>query len=170
MMRTQSLLTSLFQFKTWANDELFATLVAWPEGEHEVERRTAVLLLDHAYVVDQIFGANLQRRRHGYSTTGTANPPALEVLRNGVRDADRWYVEYVSGLRADEFEERIEFVFTDGAQGRMSREKMFVHVITHGGYHRGEMGRILSSQSMTRPREILTGYFHKVEPHRRELA
>jgi hypothetical protein len=60
--------------------------------------------------------------------------------RSAVRWTDRWYLEYVPRLSADELAEPIEFAFTDGAQGRMSREEMLAHVITHGGYHRGDVG------------------------------
>jgi len=63
--------------------------------------------------------------------------------------------------------ETVNFTFTDGEHGRMSREEMLAHVITHGGYHRGEVGRILSQLSIARPRDIFTGYLHKSEPERR---
>ena len=34
-------------------------------------------------------------------------------------------------------------------RARMSREEMLAHVATHGGYHRGAVGRILSQLSLT---------------------
>jgi len=45
---------------------------------------------------------------------------------------------------------------------------LLAHVVTHSGYHRGEVGCILSQLSMKRPRDIFTGYLHKLEPARRE--
>jgi uncharacterized damage-inducible protein DinB len=50
----------------------------------------------------------------------------------------------------------------------MSREEMLAHVITHGAYHRGEVGRILLQLSIQRPREVFTGYLHKTDAARRE--
>ena len=135
---------------------------------HAPERRTAMLILNHAYVVDRIFVANLQRQKHGYTSAGTKEIPTLENLSKAVRETDLWYVEYVSRLSSQELTEAIDFTFTDGTDGRMSCEEMLAHVITHGTYHRGEVGRILSQLSIARPRDIFTGYLHKVEPQRRE--
>ena len=167
-MSTSTLLTEMFQYKAWANDELLTSLRTLDEVTHQAERRTALLILSHAHVVDHIFVANLQRMRHGYTATGTAEPPNLEDLSKAVRDTDRWYVEYVERLSWEELAETIEFTFTDGTPGRMSREEMLAHVITHSGYHRGEVGRIMSQLSIARPRDIFTGYLHKSEPARRE--
>src|SRR4029077_6299829 len=101
---------------------------------------------------DRIFVANLRRMRHRYTATGAAEAPAVEELFNGVRETDQWYVEYVARLSSEDLGEAIEFTFPDGAQGRMSREEMLAHVITHGNYHRGEVGHILSQLSLARPR------------------
>jgi hypothetical protein len=48
--------------------------------------------------------------------------PALEDLSADIRTSDREYVDYVSALDRDQLADRIDFAFTDGAPGRMSRE------------------------------------------------
>jgi uncharacterized damage-inducible protein DinB len=163
-----TLLTRLFQYKAWANDELFAALKALDEKVYATEHRTALFILNHAHIVDRIFVANLQRSEHGYTATGTKEPPTLNELSEAARETDRWYIDYVSGLTSSELAEMLDFTFTDGQHGRMSREEMLAHVITHNGYHRGEVGRIMSQLSIPRPRDIFTGYLHKIEPARRE--
>lgn len=50
----------------------------------------------------------------------------------------------------------------------MSREEMLAHVITHGAYHRGAVGRIMAQLSIAPPRDVYTGFLHATEPHRRE--
>ena len=50
----------------------------------------------------------------------------------------------------------------------MSREEMLAHVITHGNYYRGAIGRIMAQLSLASPRDIFTAYLHKSEPARRE--
>jgi len=167
-MSMSTLLTELFQYKAWANRQLFAALLALDETKHRSEQRTATLILNHVHVVDRIWMANLQRMRHAYATTGTEESPALEELFRAARDADDWYIDYVARISAEELAETLPFTFTDGANGQMSREEMLAHVITHGGYHRGEVGRIMSQLSLARPRDIFTGYLHKAEPSRRE--
>jgi uncharacterized damage-inducible protein DinB len=167
-MSTSTLLTELLQYKAWANEELLASLVALDEMKYAAERRTAILLIDHAYTVDRIFVANLQRQRHAYTATESAEPPALEELCEQVKQTDRWYVDYVKSLSSAELAENIEFTFAESGTGRMSREEMLAHVITHGGYHRGEVGQILSRLSIPRPRDIFTAYLHKFDPTRRD--
>ena len=58
------------------------------------------------------------------------------------------------------YHESIEFTFTDGALGRMSREEMLTHVVIHGAYHRGAIGRIMAELSITPPRDVFTRYLH----------
>ncbi len=41
------------------------------------------------------------------------------------------------------------FRFTDGAPGRMSREEMLMHVVTHGVGHRGQVSALMLLNSLT---------------------
>lgn len=70
-------------------------------------------------------------RARGYATTGTDKVPNLDELIQSIRDTDQWYMAYVDSLSPPEFSETVEFVFTDGSLGRMSREEIFGHVIVH---------------------------------------
>jgi hypothetical protein len=58
--------------------------------------------------------------------------PTLEDLSADIRSSDREYVDYVSTFHRGHLVGQIDFAFTDGAPGRMSREEMLMHVITHG--------------------------------------
>ena len=169
-MSTTTLLQSLFRHKAWANEELFAELEKLDAATQADERHSAIRLLNHIYVVDRIFAAHLQRAPHGYSATITPETPALAGLRDAVLASDRWYVDFVGALPAEQLAQTLSFTFTDGAAGCMSREEMLGHVITHGSYHRGAVGRIMSQASVAPPRDIFTVYLHRSEPQRRERA
>lgn len=93
-MSTSKLLTSLFQYKAWANQELFEALKGLGADAHPGERHAAIRLLNHIDVVDRIFAANLQRDRHGYTATNTTETPTLEALRAAVQETDRWSLDY----------------------------------------------------------------------------
>ena len=67
-------------------------------------------------------------------------------------ESDKWYVDYVSKLAPDELRDRIDFTFTDGAPGRMSREEMLAHVLLHGDYHRGGISYILAQLQHATPK------------------
>ncbi len=167
-MSTSALLHSLFKYKAWANEELFAELDKLDPVAHQAERHSAIRLLNHIYVVDRIFAAHLSGHAHGHIATNTTETPSFEALRSEVAETDRWYVAYVAGLPAEELPQRLQFTFTDGANACMSREEMLAHVATHGGYHRGAVGRIMAQVSVAPPRDIFTVYLHQAEPQRRE--
>ncbi|EJL71658.1 DinB family protein [Variovorax sp. 2RAF20] len=167
-MSTQTLLASLFRYKAWADEGLLAGLAGLAAKGPADEYRCAMRVFNHACIVDRIFVANLQRKAHAYTATGSREPPALEALAESVRETDRWYVDYVARLSPEELAESIEFTFTDGSPGRMSREEMLGHVVAHGGYHRGEAGQIMTRLTGSSPPDTFTGYLHQAEPARRE--
>jgi uncharacterized damage-inducible protein DinB len=76
----------------------------------------------------------------------------------------------MAGLSAEQLSERIAFSFTDGDSGCMSREEMLAHIVTHGGYHRGAVGRIMAQLTLAPPRDIYTRFLHQNEPQRRQAA
>jgi uncharacterized damage-inducible protein DinB len=169
-MSTNTLLLSLFQYKAWANEELFAELRKLDPEQHASERHAALRLLNHIHVVDRIFAAHLAGQSHAYTATNTPETPTLDALWQAVAECDRWYVDYIAALDAARLAEPLAFSFTDGAQGTMSREEMLAHVATHGGYHRGAVGRIMAQVSVPPPRDIFTVYLHRAQPERREHA
>lgn len=167
-MSTSTLLLSLFRYKAWANAELFAELEKLDPQARQAERHTAIRLLNHIHVVDRIFAAHLAGEPHAYTATNTPETPTLAELRDAVAQTDHWYLQHIEALTPQQLEEKLPFVFTDGANGLMSREEMLAHVATHGAYHRGAVGRILAQAELPPPRDIFTVYLHRAEPGRRE--
>jgi uncharacterized damage-inducible protein DinB len=151
-------LQSLFQYKAWANDELLTTLSAL--GSESPITQLAIKALSHTYVVDRIFAAHLRRKEHAYTSANLARMPGLEELSADIRTSDREYVDYVSALDRDQLADRIEFTFTDGAPGRMSREEMLMHVITHGVGHRGQVSAVMLLNSVAPSKDGFTTYLH----------
>lgn len=160
-------LCSLFGYKTWANRELFALLAELP-AEHADPLHTCIRTLNHIYVVDRIFRAHLSGEARPFDATNTKSTPALAQLQSDVAATDAWYEQYVGGVAPSSLAEVIDFQFTDGDGGRMSREEILLHVITHGGYHRGNVGQVLKSISVAPPRDLYTKFLHQSEPARRK--
>jgi len=166
-MSSKTLLLSLFRYKCWADDELLA-LLAKIESELPDRQLGEILeTINHAHVVDRIFASNVEKKKHAYRDTGTSNTPTLAELSKAIVETDQWYLRYVEEVEPEALAETIRFAFTDGAPGRMSREEMLVHVITHGGYHRGEVGRIVTQLSKPTSPDTFTGYLHRAESGRR---
>ena len=164
-MSTRTLI-SLFGYKAWADTELFALLSALPEG-HADQRHICIRTLNHIHVVDRLFRARLSGESAPFEATNTKATPSLGQLREDVEATDAWYQKYVSSLTAPEISEVLDFTFTDGDQGRMSREEILLHVIVHGVYHRGNVGQVLKSISVVPPRDLYTKFLHQSEPARR---
>src|SRR5579883_1340899 len=122
-------LQRLFRYKASADDELLTALSKL--GADSSITKLAIKALSHTYVVDQIFAAHMRQRQHGYTSANLSQMPSLEDLSEDLRRSDREYVDYVSRIDRDQLTAQIDFTFTDGAPGRMSREEMLLHVITH---------------------------------------
>ncbi len=105
--------------------------------------------------------------RHGFTATNTPETPTLAMLRSAISKLDAWYLDYLAGLSQADGEAVLSFNFVDGDQGQMSRTEMLLHLVTHGGYHRGAIGRILVQFGVTPPRDTLTTFLHRSEPGRR---
>lgn len=137
----------LVRYKAWANGITFPTVMALPDGEALRPRPTRfgnmVHTLNHAYVVDDIFRAHLEGRRHGYTARNTDHTPPLAELWEAVQAMDRWYMDFADGLSARELGEVVRFEFVGGGQGAMMREDILLHVVNHGTYHRGFVGDML---------------------------
>lgn len=166
-----STLVSLFKYKAWANKEMHATLLGVDAQRHPGEFQSMLHTLDHANVVDRIFQGHLAGTgEHRFKTTGSDETPGLPQLCEIVSATDEWYLDFVSSIGPEALKQRIEFTFTDGNKGTMSREEMLLHVITHSGYHRGSVGQILENLGMPSPPDSLTKYLHRQEPERRLRA
>jgi len=161
-------LQSLFAQKSWANNELFNLLATVTAEEHALVIHAATRLLNHIYVVDRIFQSHLQGQAHGYAATNTEATPELGELQFAVAETDAWFMAYAATATPGLLAERIAFRFTDGDAGTMSREEMLAHVITHGSYHRGNVGQMLKSISIAPPRDLFTKFLHVSEPERRQ--
>jgi uncharacterized damage-inducible protein DinB len=103
-------------------------------GDESPITQLAIKALSHTYVVDRIFAAHLRRKEHAYTS------PNLSQLGD-----------------------RIDFAFTDGAPGHMSREEMLMHVITHGVGHRGQVSAVMLLNSVAPAKDGFTTYLHGAE-------
>lgn len=166
-MSTATLLYSLFKYKAWSNDQLFIELAKVDSLAQQEARHNAMRILNHIYVVDQIFAAHLSGAVQSFTATNTSETPTIEALRDGVAMLDAWYVDYAADVSPEQLAENIAFTFTDGDQGLMTREEMLTHVSLHGAYHRGGAGRIMTQAGTPPPRDLYTRFLHQTEPTRR---
>lgn len=162
-----AMLVALFKYKAWANDELLNVTHQLDEVSHKHDRDLAIRILNHTYVVDQIFRAQLLGEPHTFTSTNTVDTPTLPALKAAIATSDAWFVAHVGAITPAQFSEALKFRFTDGDAGTMTREEILHHLIAHGSYHRGAVGRILAQHGIAPPRDVFSGFLHKTEPNRR---
>jgi len=161
-------LQRLYHYKAWANDELLTVLAKLGDDSNAVG--LAIKALSHSYVVDRIFAAHLRREAHTYSSANPSELPTLDALSADIRESDCEYIDYVSTLGDEQLAERIDFTFTDGAAGCMSREEMLMHVIAHGVGHRGQVSAVMLLNALPAAKDGFTTYLHEAEPSTRRRA
>jgi uncharacterized damage-inducible protein DinB len=161
-------LQRLFRQKAWADDLLLDSLARLGEGS--AVTALALKALSHTHIVDRIFAAHLRREPHAYTSANAGELPTLPVLSADIRRTDREYLEYVSTLDPRLLNEPIDFLFTDGAAGRMTRAEMLMHVITHGIGHRGQVSAVMLLNGIAPARDGFTTYLHESEAATRRRA
>ena len=131
----------LTRYKAWADRLIFDAVAALPEGEATKPRQSVfkslLHTLNHVYVIDRIFQAHLDGRKHGYTARNTESHPPLAELWRLQQQMDAWYVSYSEGLSEAALAEDIPFEFVGGGRGLMTRGEMLLHIVNHTTYHRG---------------------------------
>lgn len=166
-MTTNAVFSALFRYQAWAHDEFLQKLETLDAARHAEERHAALRVLNHCLVVNRIFQAHLTGGAHGYAADNTPETPEPEALHASLAATDGWFMAYVEAVTPEQLAEPIAFTFTDGDKGCMTREEMLLHVVTHGGYHRGEVGRILKQAGAPLPWDTFAVHLHQTEPARR---
>ncbi len=166
-MSAKILLKSLLVYQAWANEELLEKLAGMDADRNARERHAAIRLMNHIHVVSRIFAAHLTGVAHGYTSDNTEETPEPTELRTAVTETDRWYLDYLETVAEQGLAEQIAFAFTDGDRGSMTRQEMLTHVVLHGSYHRGEIGRMLARIAVSPPWDTYAVHLHRAEPARR---
>jgi len=160
-MTMHGTLQRLFGYKAWADDELLTALARL--GDESPVTRLAIRAFSHSHVVDRIFLSHLRGKEPPFRSTNLIELPTLERLSADIRASDQDYLDHLRELQPDRLVEDIDFLFTDGVPGRMSREEILLHVITHGVGHRGQISAVMLLHSAPPARDGFTTYLHMAE-------
>jgi uncharacterized damage-inducible protein DinB len=160
-------LTSLLRYKAWAEAELFADLLAHRAAITPADFTAVLRILRHTLLVDRIFAAHLQGHPHGLESTWPEATPPLDRLVTDAQACGAWLIQYAASLESAAGASMVTFTFTDGKSGRMSRAEILAHLVTHSGYHRGEVRRMVPEIAAGGAADVFTGFLHRTQPDRR---
>ena len=166
-MITKATAALLARYNQWANRVIFDAVAALPPGEAEKPRatlfRNMVHTLNHNYVIDRIFQAHLEGRKHGYTARNTADHPPLAELWHAQQDIDAWYVRWAEEIAEPALDEIVPFEFVGGGEGALTRGQILLHLVNHTSYHRGFVADLFFQVPARPPTTDLTVYLRDVE-------
>jgi uncharacterized damage-inducible protein DinB len=135
--------SQLVRSKQWADRGLY-DVIAPNLARRDTEDASILLrILDHVHVVDMIFQHHLQGLPHTFKAPRSEEMPDFKVLASSAKEVDDWYASYVANLPENDFDQPVDFIFTNGSAARMRRGEIILHVCLHGTYHRGNAGIVL---------------------------
>ncbi|MEQ8193388.1 MAG: DinB family protein [Rhodospirillales bacterium] len=169
-MKDKGYLQSLLAYNAWAYGELYTVVRAMPAAEVVKERPTPLksilVSLNHLVVVDRIWLAHMEGRKHGFDNLRTVLHEDIDALWQARRDTDKTLQDYAAGLGEDDLEEIVEYELISGNKGELSRAMILTHLVTHGNYHRGWIVDMLGQAGVQQPQMDLPVYERKTRENR----
>ncbi|RMC99613.1 damage-inducible protein DinB [Aquitalea palustris] len=156
------------RYKQWADQRTLAAIALIDAQAFPVERAFALQQLNHMVRVEEVFRARLAGTPEPHSSTNSEIVPTLEELDKRLADSNNWLQPYTEALSPAKLGEIIHFRFLDGKTGSLTRTEILFHLVNHGSYHRGAIGRALDMAGGLRPADTYTVFIHAAEPARRE--
>jgi uncharacterized damage-inducible protein DinB len=155
------------RYKQWADGRTLDAMALIDAEKFPSEIAFARQQLNHMIRVEEVFRARLLGTVEPHSTSNSELVPPLEQLKNSLAESNDWLQTYASSLPPERLAEKISFRFLDGKRGAMTREEVLFHLVNHGTYHRGAIGRALDLAGDLRPADTYTVFIHAAEPERR---
>ncbi|MDF7662190.1 DinB family protein [Erwiniaceae bacterium L1_54_6] len=159
-MSTPTIVT-LLKYKRWIDLETLKAIKEVDTSAKAEKRHLTLRLMNHIYVVDMIFRANLTGQKHGYTALNTPDTPSTDELLDKMAACTDWYIKAVNAMTVEDLATTIKFQFVDGGEGEMKAVDMLNHVLLHGTYHRGAVGWLLSECGVTPPKDVLTVFLRE---------
>jgi uncharacterized damage-inducible protein DinB len=150
----------LAQYKAWADKVMFDGVAALPPGEAEKERKTLfksiIGTLNHIYVVDLIWQAHLERHEHSFKARNLMLHSELPALWAAQQKINNWFIDWAAAQSQASLDEEVSFTFVNGTQASMRCGEMFLHLVTHGSYHRGWVAEMFLEADVRPPQPDLS--------------
>lgn len=155
------------RYKQWADRRTLDAVTLIDSEQFSLEIEFAYQQLNHMVRVEEVFRARLIGNKEPHSSSNSEVLPRFEQLSKRLLESDDWLQTYAESMTSKKLAEEIHFRFLDGKGGMMTREEIFFHLVNHGTYHRGAIGRTLDLAGGLRPADTYTFFVHAIEPDRR---
>lgn len=153
-----SILAQLMTHKKWVDMSLYEILYTSVYQDRPDLVKKTLYWLNHIHIVDQIFKSHMLGEPSYFSSTESNSFAPLPELHKAVETLDQWLIDYAQTLNEEAANEVVNFIFTDGDNGSMSRMQMLMHLSSHGLYHIGVTTQELANQDLPVPPLLFTTY------------
>ena len=128
-------LERLFRFVVWADRRTLESVRATPAAQIE-----ALRLLAHIFAAEHVWLSRLEQREPGHAVWPTLTLDECEELaaENGTG-----YRAYLAQLSDDQLTAMMHYRNAAGQEFATPVLDILLQVITHGGYHRGQIAKII---------------------------
>ena len=154
-MKDKTYLRGLWEYNTWANNQLYAGANDLPPAEVTKKRKTLLesihLSLNHLLAVDRIWLAHMQVTKHGIDELRAQLYDKFEELWSARRDMDSVLLAYLDSLDGEALEGAVDYELIGGNTGSLSRAMCITHLVIHGSYHRGWIADMFGQAERTPP-------------------
>jgi uncharacterized damage-inducible protein DinB len=158
----------LAHYKAWADKVMFDGVAGLPPGEAARERKTLfksmIGTLNHSYVVDLIWQAHLEHREHGFKARNVVVHSQLPQLWAEQQKMNGWFIAWAVAQSEASLDEDVPFSFVNGSRASMKRGEMFLHLVTHGSYHRGWVAEMFFEAGARPPQPDLSVFLCEAPP------
>jgi uncharacterized damage-inducible protein DinB len=132
---TKPYLQRLFPYIAWANQQTLASLVNCPAAQIE-----GTPLLAHLLAAEHVW---LSRLEHREPRLAVWPKLSLEECQAQAVENDHAWATYIDGLTDERLRSEIDYRNSRGEPFRDLAVDILTQVATHGGYHRGQIAKIV---------------------------
>lgn len=127
---------SLFDHCAWANRLTLDSLSACPPAQSE-----GTPLIAHVLAAEHIWLSRLQGREPALQTWPSLS---LEECHPLAGEVEEGWTEYLTRMRVEDLKTEIDYRTSRGDLFRNRVVDVLMHVVIHGGHHRGQIAQLVS--------------------------
>jgi uncharacterized damage-inducible protein DinB len=125
----------LFRYRGWANQRTMDSVLNCPAAQAE-----ATPLIAHLLAAEQVWLSRLQRQQPALAVWPKLTLDECKILAGQL---DTGWADYIGRLTEEALLTEIDYRNSRGDAWRNSVVDILTHVATHGGYHRGQIARVV---------------------------
>jgi uncharacterized damage-inducible protein DinB len=126
---------NLFRYTAWADRRVLGALRTQPAAHPE-----ALPLFAHVLAGEHVWLSRIRGVELRVAVWPTLSPDECEAL---LEENAAGYAELVRGVPADGFGKLIRYRTLKGVEYQTPLGDILTHVVTHGGYHRGQIAKAI---------------------------